>query len=409
MNSIARSGLALGPTALSLAFLSGCAARAMPGVNDAVAPTIRIVAPAEGARVTSSTPTIEIQYADDASGIQVVSFHALINGRDYSADFDHHIGGASGTISASRPLPLGVNHLVAEVADRAGNVGRVEGTFINAGGGWITAAAAPNAEPRRNVELILDASGSMADPLGLSTRMAVAKDAIKELVGSIPGGTPLGLRVFRDCNDISQLVAIQPVDKTAYDAQVEKIEPTRGTPLVAALLQSFDALGQTTDGQRVAVLVTDGGESCGGSLDEAVNRAKDAATRVVIIGFNIEDSGITAQLKGLAESTGGAFYDARDPDQLKAALERSVLRLTYSVYDATGKEVGQGDVGGDRLEFASGTYSIRFHTLPALGVDDVQVGSLTETTIELHRTPAGTVAEVRGPTPAAVPAGSGDR
>ena len=43
----------------------------------------------------------------------------------------------------SNPLPLGENKLTIELADRAGNIGRAESTFINAGGGWLTAVADP--------------------------------------------------------------------------------------------------------------------------------------------------------------------------------------------------------------------------------------------------------------------------
>lgn len=362
---------------------------------------MRVTTPLEGARVETPTPQIDVDYADDGSGILVTTFRAWINGRDHSADFDHHSRGASGRISAARRLPVGENQLVVEVADRSGKVGRAETRFLNASGGWLAVAADPGAAPRRSVELVLDASGSMRDALGLSTRMEVAREAIHSLIEAIPAGTPLGLRVFEDCDRIAERVAIAPVDRARFLAAVDAVEPVGGTPIVASLLSSFEALGSIREGQRVAVLVTDGGESCQGSIDDAINRAKDAATRVIVIGFDIEDAGITDQLRGLAEGTGGAFYDASAADDLRMALERSVLRLGYGVFDAEGLQVAEGDVDGAPVELPVGTYQVRFATVPVIVVPEVVVGSLTDTGVRLRRGAGGVEGEVSAPVPAA--------
>ncbi len=387
--------------ALALALLPACSARRLPKVEDPVPPVVRVTAPADGATVQDATPAIEIDYADEQSGISVVSFRVLINGVDYSADFDHHSRGASGRISAARPIPLGENRLTVEVHDRAGNRARAETTFVNAGGGWLAVTAVPGAGPRRNVELILDASGSMREAIGLGTRMEAAKAAVRSLVEALPAGTPLGLRVFRDCRDIASLVPIEPIEKGAFVAKLEGIEPAGGTPLVASLLESLDTLSRIREGERIAVLVTDGGESCQGSIEQAVSRARDAATRVIVIGFDITQGSVNDQLRRLAEGTGGAFFDAREPEQLRLALERSVLRLGYRVFDPAGREAGRGDVDGGRLELPLGTYRVRLDTAPPVVVEDVAIGPLSETTVELRRAGGRVAAEVRGPTRAA--------
>lgn len=396
------------PFAASAALLgiAACAAPQLPQVTDAAPPAVRVAAPLEGARIETPTPQIEVEYADDASGILVTTFRAFINGTDHSADFDHHSRGATGRISARRRLPLGENHLVVEVADRSGKTGRGETRFVNAAGGWLTVAADPGAAPARTVELVLDASGSMRDALGLTTRMDVAKEAIHSLIEAIPAGTPLGLRVFEDCGRIAERVAIAPVDRARFLAAVAAVEPAGGTPIVASLLESFEALGRVREGQRVAVLVTDGGESCQGSMDDAINRAKDAATRVIVIGFDIEDAGITQQLRALAEGTGGAFYDASAAEELRLALERSVLRLGYGVFDQAGNHVADGDVDGEPVELPVGTYQVRFATVPAIVVPEVVVGSLTETGVRLRRTAGGIQGEAGAPGPAAPGRGS---
>lgn len=380
----------------ALAAATVACAGAPPVPDDRMPPRAQVVTPADGARITTRTPTIEIEYADE-SGVADGSLEVRINGRDYSAEFDHYSHGASGRIPPTRPLPLGENRLEATLTDRAGNVARVEAAFVNAAGGWLLARAAPGAEPRRSVDLVLDASGSMRELIGVETRMDAAKAAVRSLVESMPPRAELGLRVFYDCDTVEPVVPIAPLDRSAFIARVDEIRPSGGTPIVESLLASFDALSRVDEGQRVAVLVTDGGESCGGDMDHAVNRARDAATRVIVIGFDIDDAGITDELRALAEATGGAFYDAREPDELRAALRRSVLRLGYVVLAADGQQVAAGELEGEPLELEPGEYTVRFATVPALAVPDVYIEPLAETTLELRRTPAGLEAEVRGP------------
>lgn len=410
-------GFAASAAALLVPLLAlvGCAARQLPTAEDVTPPSVRVVDPTAGARVETATPSLRLDYQDDHSGVHVVSFRALINGADYSTSFDHDSRGATGRIPRSRRLPLGENRLEVELADRAGNVGHVESVFTNASGGWLRVTADPGAEPVRHVELVLDASGSMRDELGASTRMEVARQAIHALLDGVPPTMPLGLRVFRGCDWIRQVIPIGVVNKTSFAAKVDSIEPDGGTPIVASLLASFDALNEVREGQRVAVLLTDGGESCSGDLQEAINRARDAATRVIVIGFDIGDQGrgggsaeeITAELRRLAVSTGGAYFDAREPAQLRTALERSIARLGYFVLDGAGERVADGELGGAPLELPAGTYEIRIATIPAIVVQGVEIGRLTDTPIRLRRTAAGVVGEAGPPTPARASAGVG--
>jgi hypothetical protein len=327
---------------------------------DKTPPVVRIVSPAAGERVTAALPTIEIAYDDEGSGVAAVTFVARINDRDFSRVFEHHSRGASGRISPAEPLPLGENRLVVQVADRAGNIGKADVTFINAAGGWLTVLADPGAGPDRHAELVLDASGSMNDRVLDNTRMAMAKGAIKALVKGLPDGTPLGLRVFTDCDTIKSLAPIKPIDKPAFISLVEGVRPTGGTPIVASLLQSFQALRAIPDVERVSVIVTDGGESCSGAFHEVIEMAKEPPIRVIVIAFDIDDKGVTDSLQRLAEASGGAFIDAKDGSQLQRALEESLQRLTFAVYDSAGALLGRAVVNGERLPMPLGTYEVRF-------------------------------------------------
>lgn len=375
--------VALAVGVFSGAFTLGAGAQRIGRANDKTPPTVRIVSPKPGERVTTSLPQIEIAYDDDSSGVAAVSFLARINDQDFSRVFEHHSIGATGRITATRRLPLGENRLTVQVADRAGNVGKADVTFINAAGGWLTVTAEPGAGPDRYAELVLDASGSMRDRVLDNTRMAMAKSAIKALVKGLPDGTPLGLRVFTDCSKIKALVPIRPIDKPAFVSLVEGIEPAGGTPIVASLLESFTALRTIPDVERVSVIVTDGGESCSGAFHEVIEMAKEPPIRVIVIAFDINDAGVTTSLRQLAEQSGGSFIDAKDGSQLQRALEESLQRVTFGLYDAAGVLLGQAVASGERVELPLGAYEVRFGFSSVRVAARVAVEPLSDSTVRL--------------------------
>lgn len=350
---------------------------------DKVAPTIRVLSPAPGQRV-EKVPDVEIAYDDDSSGIAAVTFKAKVNDRDFSRVFEHHSQGASAKFTADYALPLGENRLVVEVADRAGNVARADVTFVNASGGWLIVNSEPGAGPESRAELIVDASGSMTEKLLDNTRMNAAKSAIKNLVKGLPDQMALGLRVFTDCAAIKPLAPIQPIDKAAFVGLVDSIEPKGGTPIVASLLQSFEALRAIPDVERVSVIVTDGGESCSGAFAEVIQMAKEPPIRVIVIAFDIDNAGITSSLRQLAEASGGAFIDAQDGSELQRALEVSLQRISYDIYAPDGRLVHRGFIGGERLELPLGTYDVRFGFSSLRVSTPVKVVSLAESTVTLR-------------------------
>lgn len=148
MRCIRQLGLSLHPfsallsVATIVAWLSGCAGGDFPTsdstTTDSQPPTVRILQPASGARMEGDSLTIEIEYADQGSGVSVNTFRAFINGQNYSASFDQHSRGASARIAAIKNLALGENKITVEVADRAGNLAKAEHVFLSSGSGWIT-------------------------------------------------------------------------------------------------------------------------------------------------------------------------------------------------------------------------------------------------------------------------------
>lgn len=101
--------------------------------SDTTPPTLRIAEPTTGTEIGGDTLTVEIEYRDTGSGIAAPTLHVLLNGKDYAGQFDQHNRGASGRIRLPKSLPPGDNKLTVEIADRTGNVARVE-TLVTYGG-----------------------------------------------------------------------------------------------------------------------------------------------------------------------------------------------------------------------------------------------------------------------------------
>ncbi len=128
--------------------------------EDATSLRLRIVAPAEGERIQGDVLRVEVEYANEVSGITAQSFHAELNGRDYTAAFDQHSRGASGEIRAPGGLPIGDNTLSVEITDRSGNVARRTSRFLNAGAEWLAVTAVVRSN-RRLEPLALSPDGRM--------------------------------------------------------------------------------------------------------------------------------------------------------------------------------------------------------------------------------------------------------
>ena len=84
--------------------------------------------------------------------------------------------------------------------------------------------------------IVLDASGSMTERIKGETKMDIAKRAVRELVQSLPDDARLGLVVYghrrqNDCDDIELLIPPARLDRVAFVAAVNAIQPKGRTPL----------------------------------------------------------------------------------------------------------------------------------------------------------------------------------
>ena len=190
-----------------------------------------------------------------------------------------------------------------------------------------------------NVELILDASGSMAETLpGGESRMDAAKRILRDVIAGLPerAGVNVGLRVYGhegdntpagravSCRASELLVPVSGVFKDVLLQQVEAIQPTGWTPIAYSLEQAtndFQPGGESIT--NAIVLVTDGEETCDPpqqSCDaaDALHQGNVSVTTHVV-GFALTPEQ-TELVRCVAEEGGGQLFGAENAEQLGQAL-----------------------------------------------------------------------------------------
>jgi Ca-activated chloride channel family protein len=186
--------------------------------------------------------------------------------------------------------------------------------------GLATAAA------RAEVVIVYDASNSMWGQVEGRHKIEIAREVLGELVADWDPAESLGLVAYGhrregDCSDIEVVVQPGPVDPAAFVAKVEGLVPRGKTPLTEAVRQAAELL-RYRDVPATVLLLSDGIETCG--ADPCAVAAELAAAGVAftahVVGFDVADAADQAQLRCIAESTGGIFRTAADAGELREAL-----------------------------------------------------------------------------------------
>jgi len=214
-----------------------------------------------------------------------------------------------------------------------------------------------------NVEIILDASGSMLQRIGSQRRIDMAKQTLTKLTSStIPPGTPFALRVLGREVDSCQTdleIPLAPLDGGAVAAKISKVDSKNNarTPLGASLDKVMEDL-RAAKGERLVILLTDGDETCGGDPATAIEKLTRAGVRVNIVGFAIDDPKLHATLRHWADVAGGHYYEAKDAGSLDLAMTQAT-KSGFSILTTQGQVVAEGTVGGQPVSALPGTYTVR--------------------------------------------------
>lgn len=198
-----------------------------------------------------------------------------------------------------------------------------------------------------DIQVVLDVSGSMAaEDFQPRNRLAVAKDVMKDFIAK-RSGDRIGVVIFAGS---ALTKAPLTTDRTMLQLLVEAVELNTlpdGTAIGLALANAAARLKDSTAKSRIIVLVTDGVNNAGaidpgsaaavceglgikvytvgvgtkGSVPIPVQVRNQLTGRVVTQRMNMDVEVDEELLKMIAERTGGAFYQATDPEGLRSIFE----------------------------------------------------------------------------------------
>lgn len=208
---------------------------------------------------------------------------------------------------------------------------------------------------RATVIVVVDVSLSMQATDVAPDRLTAARDAAKGFVEGLPSGFNVGVVEFAGT---ATVLAPATPDHDAAVAALDQLELAEGTAIGDGVLTSLaqiaasastDGTGGDTDVPAHIVLLSDGTNTVGSTLDQAVEGATEAGVPVSTIAYGTPDGTVTVDgqlvqvpvdqdsLDALAEATGGQGYAAETADQLDDVYEdiQSLIGYTTEQRDVT--------------------------------------------------------------------------
>jgi len=205
--------------------------------------------------------------------------------------------------------------------------------------GTTTAFAEPTANvqvPREKATIIvaLDVSASMAATDVSPDRLTAAKSAAQQFVAQLPPRFNVGLVAF---SSSAAVVVPATQEHTAVTEAIGALSLGSGTAIGEAVASSLDAVAEVAGTGDSApahiVLLSDGANTVGRPLSQAIGQAQQAGVPVSTIAYGTAQGVVqigrqyisvpvdSAALADLAESTGGRSYSAASGDQLKGVYK----------------------------------------------------------------------------------------
>jgi Ca-activated chloride channel homolog len=193
----------------------------------------------------------------------------------------------------------------------------------------LAAAHSPAFSADKSI-IVFDASGSMWAQIDGKTRIEIARETVRNVLGTLPAERELGLMAYGhrekgSCEDIELLVAPGPGSASSIIASTDKLNPKGKTPLSEAVRRAASELKYTEE-KATVILVTDGIETCNADPCALGNELEKTGVDFTahVVGFGLtEDEG--KKVACLAENTGGKYIEAKDAGSLADALKTTVV------------------------------------------------------------------------------------
>ena len=193
--------------------------------------------------------------------------------------------------------------------------------------------------------LLIDASGSMGDPVGAGNpqvKIEAAKRAATDALSRAAGGGSVEVAVLAfsgDCQNPVPRYQDFTRDVGRLAGFIDSLQPGGGTPMADALLfanRYMQSNGSARASDRMIMLLADGQNDCG-DVGQALATLQTSGVifRHETVGFGITPNSAAARdLRQVATETGGTYHHAADASQLADVFMEFVD--TLSVIDMLG-------------------------------------------------------------------------
>ena len=198
---------------------------------------------------------------------------------------------------------------------------------------WAMPLGQAQVQVTDNVVVVVDASGSMGAPMGGSTRMSVAKDALKQVLEQIPDTTHVGILVFPQGNWVYPL---GPRKESMLAGAIDSIQSGGGTPLGDYMKRGADALLEARKKQfgygTYRLLVVTDGEA--GDARQVEAYTPDIISR----GITIDVIGVEMASRHTLATKVHSYRNANDPESLKQAISEVFAEVASGDAGQTGED-----------------------------------------------------------------------
>jgi len=182
------------------------------------------------------------------------------------------------------------------------------------------------------VEYIVDGSSGMAAPLGSGggTKLLVAQQALVRHWQALGPSVHIGLRAYghrynatdsATCQDIELLAPVQAGRIESLVSKLQTVQARGLDSLAEALRETVADFEHVPDRVNAIVLLSDGGDTCGGAPLQVVQAQRETGINlpIYVIGLEVE-AGQRDELMAIAKASKGRYYDVSDAAGLDQAL-----------------------------------------------------------------------------------------
>jgi len=182
--------------------------------------------------------------------------------------------------------------------------------------------------------LAIDSSGSMLARDYEPNRMEAAKESALLFVDNLPGMSRVGVLSFAGVSFVKHRPSsdMDRIRDSIYNISVELVG---GTAIGSAIITSSNLLAES-EKAKVLILLTDGQNNVGPSIDTAIEYANENHLTINTIGIGTEEGGDLPDLtfvskldpvtlKLISNSTGGKYYEAKNETELSDVYKEIAL------------------------------------------------------------------------------------